>query len=387
MHCPRGKFPAFWSAGGGTAYVRVGIAVALRKTFGIGQSREAVLLRVQSQILAALAAVVEDGVRGEEVLDPAAVAVPVVALPSAVAGAVDRRRGGPHREGRGERVGAEEKVVDRAARLERALRQGVDVGVAEVAREEAELVGRDEDAVRVRADVGVVAEARAPAGAVWRPVGAVVLGGDVVVEPVAERAVGLAHGEVEVVRAQVGARDGVDLERQRDEEPAARVGIEVAGGVGDRGAEAGRARSRGPVDGGRVSVERVERHDARERGALSVVDPQDGVHHLEHEPVAGAETLVRRLLRELVPAVGEAVVAEVEAVEAPDELVAGRVLHARAGPRAGAGMHSGRQAAVGSPVCGRRSAAGPADRRDRAFGPAVRRGELGPLQPVDARGP
>jgi hypothetical protein len=212
--------------------------------------------------------------------------------------------------------------------------------VEDVVREEGVLVRRDVEAVGVGPDVRVVTEARAVtapvvakrAAVVGRAVRAVVLGGQAIDRPRAERARRLAHGKIKVVLAREGAvRQRV--EREYYVEPPPRVGVVEARRVRHEGS----TNAGGPVDGRWIAVEGVLVDHAGERIARGVEDPDHIVHRLHHEPVAGTESLVRRLEGELVASVGETLLAVVQTIEAQGEFRVGLRLLAAVGGRAVAG--------------------------------------------------
>jgi len=112
-----------------------------------------------------------------------------------------------------------------------------------------------------------------------------------------------------------------------------RVCIEQAYRVRDRRSALAGVRARAD-DRRRVAVERVEVDRGRRLGvARRVPDAQDVVHRREHEAIAHAQRLVGRFHRKLVAAVREALLEEIETIEAADDLgvrlglsVAGRCL-------------------------------------------------------------
>ena len=105
------------------------------------------------------------------------------------------------------------------------------------------------------------------------------------------------------------------VERQDDEHEAPDHLVIDTTRVGDRQAALPGIRA-GAYDRGRIAVERVEVHDAGGRRAIDEIGAEDVVDGLDDEAVAHAQPLVRRLDRELVAAIGEALVEEVEALEA-----------------------------------------------------------------------
>jgi hypothetical protein len=118
-----------------------------------------------------------------------------------------------------------------------------------------------------------------------------------------------------VVRAQEVAGGRIDVERQHHVEPALHVGVEKAARIGDEGT----LKARRAVELCRISIEGIEVDHAGERRAGVVEYAEHIVRAFEHESISGAQSLVGRLDAELVAAVGDALVAHVEAVEGPDE--------------------------------------------------------------------
>ena len=65
----------------------------------------------------------------------------------------------------------------------------------------------------------------------------------------------------------------------------------------------------GPVDRGRIAEEGVDvLHPAHGRTVGGAAHPEGAVDCLDHEPVAHAKSLIRRLKRELVASVGQPLV-------------------------------------------------------------------------------
>ena len=180
-----------------------------------------------------------------------------------------------------------------------------------------------------------------------RAVGAVVLHGQPVDVPRTERARARADRDVDVALArQRLRRRGRTIERQHDKEPPLRVSIVIARRIGDGRPE--RRRHCRAAHGGRIAIKRIEIDDSAQRIPGGVLDAQDGVDGGEHVAVAHAKSLVRRLDRELVAAVRQALLTEIDAVEADAELRV-RLRLFRACCRA-AGADRPCDAAVGKPL-------------------------------------
>ena len=121
----------------------------------------------------------------------------------------------------------------------------------------------------------------------------------------------------------------VGLQRQDDDEPALRGGIIEAARIGDeRPTDPG-----GAIDCRGIAIERVQvdrvihisgksAHDVgggvvrKHRLPRGVVDVEDIVDRLEDEAVPGAQSLIGRLDRKLVPAPSVALLVEVQTLEA-----------------------------------------------------------------------
>jgi len=201
---------------------------------------------------------------------------------------------------------------------QRELVERIDLGGVEPRRrEERVLVGGDVEAEGVGADLRVVTYARPTLAIVVRgAVGAVVLHRQAVDGPLAGGVAGLADGDVQVVGAEEVPGGRVDVEGQHDVEPASGDPVEQAARVGqERPGCPG-----GPVDRRRVAVEAVLVGHPGHRVAGRVVHAQDVVDSLQHEAVADTQALVRRFQRELVTAIGGALVAVVQTVDAAHQL-------------------------------------------------------------------
>jgi hypothetical protein len=194
--------------------------------------------------------------------------------------------------------------------------QCIDLRAVEPGAEQRELVRRDEDSMRIGADVRIVAEAKAEiAVVIGRALRAVVLHRQRIDGPRSGRIGGVAHGEIKVVRAGERRGRADAIERQHEVKPALRVGIEETRRIGDVGPTcAGRA-----IDRRGVTIERILVDRSHPGIAGRVVDPDDVVHRLHHEAIARAQTLIGRLDRKLVAAIREALLVEIEAVEAPHD--------------------------------------------------------------------
>src|SRR5216684_380044 len=70
----------------------------------------------------------------------------------------------------------------------------------------------------------------------------------------------------------------------------------------------------GAVDGRRVAVECIEIHDPGSWSTVRVENPDHVIDGLNHETVPHAQTLIRRFYRELIAAVGEALLVEVQSL-------------------------------------------------------------------------
>src|SRR2546426_4987634 len=120
--------------------------------------------------------------------------------------------------------------------------------------------------MRVVADTGSQA-----ASMIGRVLGSVILDRNVVNGPFTGWSSALADGQVEMVRTGQISGVRIDIEGQDDMEPALRVDIEIAAGVGDK-----RPLLEGcPVDLGWVTIEGVEIDHAGDRRA-------GGRVHLHH---------------------------------------------------------------------------------------------------------
>ena len=108
----------------------------------------------------------------------------------------------------------------------------------------------------------------------------------------------------------------LDIQCQDHVEPALGGLIEIAARVGDEGT----IKPRTPNDRRWIAVEGVEVGHALERRPGAVVDVHHVVDRLQDEAVANAQTLIGRFDGELVPAIGQALLAMVEAVETGDDL-------------------------------------------------------------------
>ena len=207
----------------------------------------------------------------------------------------------------------------------------------EVVAEERVFVRRQVDPVRIGAQMRVVAEARVGVRRQSRlPVGgnagAVVVRGSLstvildryaVDRPGAGRIPRLADGEIEVVGAGEiattnvvsGIIHRVHIDGQDVGEPAVRRHVVVAARVGDERPEDVLRRIRLSDDLRRVAEEGVEIRRPLHRSARRVVDFHHVVDDLHLDAVADAQALVRRLERELVATVGQALIAMLQAVE------------------------------------------------------------------------
>src|SRR5438067_2119665 len=132
--------------------------------------------------------------------------------------------------------------------------------------EQIKLVGGDVKTIGISAYVRIIAQtwsvnkrwgSIANAPMVRRSLRAVVLRRDLVHNPGSSGIRRGADGDVQMVATGQRLRSGNGaIQRQHYVEPALRVGIEIATGVGDRGPKAKRAHL--AVDGRRVSVESIE---------------------------------------------------------------------------------------------------------------------------------
>ncbi|TMH18459.1 MAG: hypothetical protein E6H68_02205 [Betaproteobacteria bacterium] len=220
------------------------------------------------------------------------------------------------------------------------LADRVNLRAVEARPRKREFVRRHVEAICISADVRVIAKAEAAAAVmVRRALRTVVLHRQLVDDPRARRIGSRAHRDVEVVVAVVRGACSHMVERQDDMKPTLRVRVEQARWIGDRWpTRAGRA-----IDCRDVAVERVEVDYSCLGVAGGVPDVQHVVDRLEHEAVADAEPLIRRLDRELIAAIGEPLLEEVETGEALDRL----------GIRFGLGIACGSRAA---PLCARDAA-------------------------------
>src|SRR5689334_11916611 len=93
-----------------------------------------------------------------------------------------------------------------------------------------------------------------------------------------------------VLTIQALRSGGSTIKREHHVEPALSGGVEVAGWVGDGGAESERVH--GAIDGSRVTVERVEVGDSEQGGAVRGIDVKHVVDGFEHETVSSAQSLI-----------------------------------------------------------------------------------------------
>src|SRR5713226_4190760 len=98
-------------------------------------------------------------------------------------------------------------------------------------------------------------------------------------------------------------------------EPAIGVLVEVTARIGDKWPEAHPA-----TDRGRIAQERVEIPHAGQRIARGVKHANRRIDNLHHKARADAEALIRWLKGELVPTIGQPLLAVVEAVKADRHL-------------------------------------------------------------------
>src|SRR5260370_14350553 len=102
------------------------------------------------------------------------------------------------------------------------------------------------------------------------------------------------------------------IEGENDVEPALRVLIEVTAGVSNlRAVSAGAS-----VDCRGVAVERVQGDDTHDGISRRTEDAENIVCRLKDKAISSAEPLIGRLDGELISTVGEALLVEVEAVDA-----------------------------------------------------------------------
>src|SRR4029079_4675542 len=203
---------------------------------------------------------------------------------------------------------------------------GVELGAVELEVPGSVLVVGDVDAVAMATDVRIVALADAAAAVVIRrALRAIVLSRQPVYAPAAERVRGTAHGKVEVLlpgERPVWQR----IERPHEVEPALRLRVEVAARVTETRSEHARL----TVDGSPVPEERVQVDRLGCRPAVLMKHPHHGVHGLQDEAIAGAQSLVWRVDGELVSVVGESLLEEIEAL--PASIEADRARHPDGGP-------------------------------------------------------
>jgi len=122
-----------------------------------------------------------------------------------------------------------------------------------------------------------------------------------------------------VVGAEVVAgrrRCRLHIESQHDVDESACGRIEETTRIGDERS----TNTRGPIDRRRIPVERVEVDRSGGRRAVGTEHLNDVVDGLDDEPVTRAEALVGWLDGELVSAVGEPLVEEVETLEVHSQL-------------------------------------------------------------------
>ena len=115
-----------------------------------------------------------------------------------------------------------------------------------------------------------------------------------------------------MISAGKPARCADSIKRQHYMEPALRVHIEITARVGDRRTGS----SCRAIERRRVTVERVEVDYTAQWMTRCLVDTQYRVHRFENEAVTNAQTLIRWLNRELVSVIGQALLPEIETIEA-----------------------------------------------------------------------
>ena len=205
------------------------------------------------------------------------------------------------------------------------LRERVDLRSVKVVAEKRVLVGRDVDAVGVNAKVRVVADARVGIGrhrgltvrcnsgaaVVWSSVVAVVLSLHAVDRPAPGRAGRIADCKVDVVGAGEVTAGREDIQGEHHGKPSVGVLVVKAARVRhERPDVASRA-----VELRRIAEEGVQVFDACQRRSCRRVDGHHVIDDLHDDAVARAQALVRRFQRELVAAVGEALLPVVESVK------------------------------------------------------------------------
>ncbi|MDQ2916908.1 MAG: hypothetical protein M3R40_07090, partial [Pseudomonadota bacterium] len=134
--------------------------------------------------------------------------------------------------------------------------------------------------------------------------------------PGARRVAGVADRGVDRVLAVERARRPDVMQRRDRDDEAVVHGIVVT----DRIDHIGTERAGGAIDRRRVAEERIEILHAGQRSARWMERAQHAVDGFDHVPVAHAQSLVGRLDRELIAAVGKALIAMIQPEEAQRQL-------------------------------------------------------------------